>query len=104
MKESLVESVNQIIGIVGGPLLGLFLLGMLVPRTNTLGAMTGVLVGFISLGTLYATGSKISFMWYALVGCVITMVVGYLVSLFLPPPPDANLDGLVWQRRPKGEE
>lgn len=104
MKDSMVESVNQIIGIVGGPVLGLFLLGMLVPRTNTLGAMAGVLTGFVSLGTLYASGSAISFMWYALIGTIITMSVGFLVSLFLPPPPDAKLDGLVWQRRPKTEE
>ncbi|MDZ4286924.1 MAG: sodium/solute symporter [Prosthecobacter sp.] len=103
MKQSLVESVNEIIGIVGGPILGLFLLGMLVPRTNTLGAMAGVLTGFLSLGTLYASGSNISFMWYALIGSIITMSVGFLVSLFQPPPADANLDGLVWQRRPKVE-
>jgi sodium-coupled monocarboxylate transporter 8/12 len=100
---SLVESVNQIIGLVGGPLLGLFLLGMLVPRTNTLGAMTGVLTGFVSLIFLYAAKSNVSFMWYAMFGCIITMVVGYLVSLLMPPPPDSKLDDLVWQRRPTNE-
>lgn len=111
---TLVESVNQIIGIVGGPLLGLFMLGMLVPRANTPGAVTGVLTGFGALCCLYIFGAQlqihwgaiqingpVSFMWYALLGCVITMAVGYAVSLFSPPPPDGKLDDLVWWRRPK---
>uniref|UniRef100_A0A8C2Z8S5 Solute carrier family 5 member 5 n=1 Tax=Cyclopterus lumpus TaxID=8103 RepID=A0A8C2Z8S5_CYCLU len=35
-----------IMGVVSGPLLGVFILGMFVPATNRLGAFSGILVGF----------------------------------------------------------
>jgi SSS family transporter len=120
--KTLVESVNNVMGLVGGPMVGLFLLGMLIPRTNSAGAIAGVVSAFFSLVFLFLLGDPeigatklpvgtwllgepwpLSFMWYAMYGCIITLVVGYGVSLMTPPPKDANLDGLVWQRRPKGD-
>ncbi|XP_042339760.1 sodium/iodide cotransporter [Plectropomus leopardus] len=35
-----------VMGVVSGPLLGVFILGMFVPATNRLGAFSGILVGF----------------------------------------------------------
>lgn len=90
MPGNLVESVNTIIGLVGGPLLGLFFLGMFTTRTNTRGALVGCLVGFISVVTFYLyqsgmlTAQKpeqlVSFIWFTLIGCAITMSVGLVTS------------------------
>ena len=76
---------------------------MLVPRANTTGATVGVLAGFGTLTVLYFTKSKLSFMWYALLGTCITVILGWLVSLFTKPPRQEQLDTLVFQRRPKAE-
>jgi sodium-coupled monocarboxylate transporter 8/12 len=88
MPGNLVESVNTIIGLVGGPLLGLFFLGMFTQRATTRGALLGALVGFVALLSLllYQNGVftalkpplLISFIWFTSVGCVITMTVGLL--------------------------
>ncbi len=90
MKGNLVESVNTIIGLVGGPLLGLFVLGMFTQRADTRGALVGCFVGFLSLLALflYQSGAftaetpetLVSFIWYSLFGCLITVGVGLLLS------------------------
>lgn len=97
---TLLEATNAIIGLVGGPLLGLFFLGVLIRRTTARGALVGWGVG--TLVSLYVCfGTKTSFLWYSMVGCLTTMSVGYLVSLFYAPLPPEKLDGLVWGRQPK---
>uniref|UniRef100_A0A3Q3JII4 Solute carrier family 5 member 5 n=1 Tax=Monopterus albus TaxID=43700 RepID=A0A3Q3JII4_MONAL len=53
-----------VMGVVSGPLLGVFILGMFVPATNRLGAYSGILVGFcvsmwLAVGsTLYPPSGK----------------------------------------------
>jgi sodium-coupled monocarboxylate transporter 8/12 len=92
---SLVEASNKAIGLMGGPLLGLFLLGMFSHRANAKGAIVGWFAGLlVLLPVCFLT--KTSFIWYAMVGSVVTLVVGQLASLLLPPPPAAQqLAGLV---------
>ncbi len=95
MKGNLVQSVNAIIGLIGGPMLGLFFLGMFTKRANTKGALIGCLAGFVAVLGLYlqelyvsslppeaAGGQKpwVSFLWYTMIGTFITMGVGWLTS------------------------
>lgn len=90
MKTNLVESVNSIIGLVGGPMLGLFLLGVFTKKVDTRGALCGSLAGFITLLFLFfyktppAPGMNpaplVSFLWFTMIGCLITMGVGALTS------------------------
>jgi len=92
---TLLEASNSVIGLVGGPLLGLFFLGMLLRRVTARGALVGWLAGVAVLLLVWlATG--VSFIWYALIGCGATMIVGYLVSLLEPAPDPQRLEGLVW--------
>lgn len=91
MPGNLVESVNTVIGLIGGPLLGLFFLGMFSARADTRGALLGCLAGFAFVLLLYLfqngmlTARKpdqlISFIWFSLIGCAITMAVGLLISV-----------------------
>jgi hypothetical protein len=98
MLGSLIEASNKVIGLVGGPLLGLFLLGMLSKRTNAPGAAMGWVAG---VGTLVPVCffSNVSFLWYTLFGLAATMVVGWGASWLFPPPQPKSLDGLVWESR-----
>jgi len=79
MKSNLVESVNTIIALVGGPLLGLFLLGVFTKRADTRGATIGCVVGFAMLLVIYAN-NVVSFLWLTMIGCLITMGFGWIAS------------------------
>ncbi|XP_077328386.1 sodium-coupled monocarboxylate transporter 1-like [Lithobates pipiens] len=46
LMGGLLQAALSIFGMVGGPLLGLFSLGIIFPFTNSIGALTGLLVGF----------------------------------------------------------
>ncbi len=84
---ALIEASNKAIGLVGGPLLGLFLLGMLARRANAWGAVVGWAAGVVAVIPI-CFYSKTSFLWYGVVGCVVTYVTGWLASLiasFLRP-------------------
>lgn len=90
MQGNLVESVNTIIGLVGGPLLGLFFLGMFTKRADTRGALYGSLTGFLGLFLLYLYQSGVftserpeilvSFIWFSFLGCLLTVLTGLLLS------------------------
>ena len=92
---NLVESVNTIIGLVGGPLLALFLTGVFVPKISAKTALIGTAVGF-ACGILSKTSTDISFLWYTTVGCVSTFITSLILSHFFPGRPAAELTGLVW--------
>jgi sodium-coupled monocarboxylate transporter 8/12 len=86
---ALIEASNKAIGLVGGPLLGLFLLGMLVKRATAWGTVIGWAAGVAAVIPV-CFYSKTSFLWYGVVGCVVTVLVGWLASLllsFLRPAP-----------------
>jgi sodium-coupled monocarboxylate transporter 8/12 len=91
---SLVEASNKAIGLVGGPLLGLFLLGLFSRRANATGAILGWFAGVLVLLPV-CFWTKTSFLWYALIGCGTTYAVGLLCSLLLPAPPARQIEGLV---------
>jgi sodium-coupled monocarboxylate transporter 8/12 len=97
---TLLEATNKVIGLVGGPLVGLFFLGILVRRATARGALIGWIAGLgVLLPVCFAT--RISFLWYAMIGCLTTMLIGYVVSLFDPAPGEKQLEGLVWGKQSK---
>ncbi len=89
---TLLEASNSVIGLVGGPMLGLFFLGILVKRATARGALIGWIAGVgVLLPVCFA--SRISFLWYAMIGCLATMAVGYAASLFEKCPGRSNWRG-----------
>ncbi len=78
---TLLEATNKIIGLIGGPLLGLFILGFLVRSATARGAVIGWVFGLaVSLYVCFDT--RISFLWYAMIGCLSTMLMATLASRF----------------------
>ena len=105
----------SIAGATLGLLLAVMLMGMLLPRTNTIGVVVGMLAGLLmftlirfvlpqlhpaaleQLGPL--AGLKDSTWGDGLFSTVPAVVVGVVVSLFTPPPADDQLRGLLLLKR-----
>lgn len=103
---SLVEATNTVIGLVGGPILGMFLCGIFICRVSAKGILIGTVIGFaVSLVVALWRGEqggqvvKVSFLWYTTVGCFVTIFIAWLLSFFIPGKPAQELEGLTWQQR-----
>lgn len=95
---SLLEAPVRIFGLLGGPLLGLFLLGILSARANHQGATIGWLVSTaITLVAVFAT--DISFLWYAVIGSISCFIIGWICSFFWTSPGQHKTQGYIWESR-----
>ncbi len=76
---SLIEAVNVVGSFFYGSLLGVFVLAFGPWRANGTGASVGMLAGLASVAWISQT-TEISFLWYNVVGCVVAVAVGLVVS------------------------
>jgi len=91
----IINAFNMINSFLGGPILGLFLLGMLTKRSRGNSAIAGALVGTACVSVL-AWKTQVAFFYYAIVGSVVTFFCGWLFSLFQRARRETELQGLVW--------
>jgi Na+/proline symporter len=77
---SLIEVVNKFGSYFYGSLLGVFALAIGTRRATANGAFFGLLAG-IGAVALVGNYSKISFLWYNVIGCAVVVIVGMLLSL-----------------------
>jgi solute:Na+ symporter, SSS family len=78
---SLIEVVNKFGSYFYGSLLGVFVLAIGTRRATGTGAFWGLIAG---VAVVFAVDRfwPISFLWYNLIGCVVVVAVGMLLSLF----------------------
>jgi Na+/proline symporter len=77
---SLIEVVNTFGSFFYGSLLGVFVLAIAVPRARARGAFFGLLFGIVSVW-ISSKYLDIAFLWFNVVGCLATVIAGYLISL-----------------------
>lgn len=77
---SLIEVVNKFGSFFYGSLLGVFILAVAVPRARARGAFFGLLLGIASVW-IASNYTNIEFLWFNVVGCLATVIFGYLISL-----------------------
>ena len=77
---SLIEVVNTFGSFFYGSLLGVFVLAFAVPRAVSAGAFYGLLFGIVSVW-IASSFSDIAFLWFNVVGCLVTVAAGYTISL-----------------------
>lgn len=77
---SLIEVVNKFGSFFYGSLLGVFVLAFVVKRARARGAFFGLLCGIVSVWTA-SLFTDIEFLWFNVIGCLVTVLFGYLISL-----------------------
>ena len=90
-----IEIVTKIAGTFLGLLLGLFFLGILVPRANALGATIGLAAGAVSLICVW-TLTPIPHWWYGAFSSIPAFAVGWAASYAAGAPSQEQRRGLLW--------
>jgi SSS family transporter len=98
VSQTIIESVNKIGSLINGPLLAVFLMGMLTRRINGQGALLGLIAGFSGNLWLWRYASNISWLWWNVIGFFVAYAVGYVMSLVFPAPQAARLAGTLYRR------
>jgi Na+/proline symporter len=86
---ALIEAVNIIGSLFYGGLLGVFVLAFFFRSVGPRGAFLGVIAGEAAIFAAFFF-TKISFLWYNVVGCVVVIAAGLAVSRLLDRPLPAS--------------
>jgi solute:Na+ symporter, SSS family len=80
---SLIEVVNRFGSFFYGSILGVFLLAM-IRRANGWGAFLGLIAGMSVVAAVNFGAPDVSFLWHNVIGAVVVVIVGLIISLFAP--------------------
>jgi len=89
---------NRVSSVISGPMLAIFLLGVLSERVASSGVLIGAATGIITVAGV-SLHSTWSFFLLGPIGVVSTLAAGYVSSLFMPPPSEEQLLGLCLAKR-----
>ncbi|OLQ69443.1 acetylneuraminate ABC transporter [Photobacterium proteolyticum] len=78
-ESELWDAFNSLIGLMGGPMTGLFMLGVFVRRANANSALAGVVAAVASVLWVRST-TDLNFFFYGVIGTLVVVIVGYLTA------------------------
>ena len=94
IASTVIVAVNKVGSLINGPILGVFLLGLLTQRATGGGARLGFLAGFLTNAALWAWAPGVSWLWWNVIGLAITFITGLVSS---HPREGVEVDpSLVW--------
>ena len=80
-QGSLIEVVNRYGSYVYGSLLGVFILAIGFKRATARGAFYGLIAGMVAVVASAFTMTWLSYLWYNVIGAVVAVAVGLLLSI-----------------------
>lgn len=80
IAPTVIEAINKVGSALYGPILGVFLVGMLSNRASGTGASVGLLVGVALNLYLWKAQPQIFWMWWNFIGLIVTSVVATVVG------------------------
>lgn len=99
ISQSIIESVNKITSLANGPILALFMMGILTRTVNGKGAVAGLLVGFFGNVALWIFVPEVSWLWWNVIGYLVAFGVGCVVGPLTETEEDRTKDlkGLIYR-------
>jgi len=91
--NSFLDVAIELAGLFGGAFGGAYTLGMFTRRANWQGVLIGMIVSFVATFVAWWLKLVHPFLYLA-VSILISIVVGYVASLFFPAPPESSIEGL----------
>lgn len=91
--HSLLDLTIELFGLLGGSCAGAYTLGMFTRRSNWQGVAIGIVSASLITLACWIFGLVHPY-FYLAIAIVMSIVVGYIASLFFPPPPAECLAGL----------
>ena len=95
ISDSVIESVNKVGSMANGPILAMFLLGIMTRVANEKGAISGLVTGLLCNGLLWTFAPEVSWLLWNVFGFIVAFSVGVIVSK-ASGGTDKDLSGLVW--------
>lgn len=100
--RSILYTSGTLVSYVTGPLLGVFLLGILFRKSHGKGVAFGVILSviatlFVGEGLKILWGYRVAFSWVTLFGIFTTMAFGYAASLLLASGERQGIEKLLWK-------
>ncbi|HRQ49574.1 MAG TPA: sodium/solute symporter [Agriterribacter sp.] len=77
---------QEVLGILGGSLAGVFILGIFTNRANAAGVISGLIVGVAAVWWV-RSNTTVSVYLYGAISVLACVLAGYLFSLLFPKPP-----------------
>ncbi|WP_415909605.1 sodium:solute symporter [Oleiharenicola sp. Vm1] len=97
--SSFLDVALELAGLFGGAFGGAYTLGMFTRRANWQGVLIGMGFSFVATFAVWL-GKLVHPFLYLAISILFSIVVGYVASLFFPPPPPEALKGLTILREP----
>ncbi len=98
ISDSIIVTINQIGSLANGPILATFLLAILTKRATDQGTVIGIFAGFFVNLLLWVYAPGVSWLWWNVIGCVVTFLVGYVTSFAFAPPTADQIYNHVWRK------
>lgn len=80
IAPTVIEAINKVGSALYGPVLGVFLIGILFKRISTIGVNVGLVIGLAVNLYLWKFEPQVFWMWYNVFGLLITIAIGWSVS------------------------
>ncbi|MCB1670394.1 MAG: sodium:solute symporter [Gammaproteobacteria bacterium] len=95
IATTVLEAINQIGSMANGSILAVFALGLLTTRTHGSGAIAGLILGIAINGLLWLFVPSVSWLWWNVIGFLVTFGTGILLGTFYrPSSQQLYVDGL----------